>query len=530
MGLQFSATFDMVSSPVKATAATSAATRNHASSFKMAKLPSNNTTAQTPSITSPDSALNAASQRELRAAQRKAASKNADNPQETPEDTPTLTSLANSAIKCLEDGAKNFTGTTSTKIKQSVIDATELIKQIKRIIPLQGFYSASQEVSAASAAENSATSTLIADIVKNELAAHSAAQIEAIKALSDTVTALSNKPPRETQHTDKQQKKSYAAITFENSARRSANDWTPVKNKKQEKKQTPKTKHLLVVKPNSAEGSGQATRAAFKQQLADKAPELGITGIRLASNHAIIVETKDPANKSKITAAFNNIAALNAAFKIEESRKKLPTMVLLGVANEGNRDKKQFVERLFAANADVAAAIGTDAPLDHCAVLFTRKARSRKGHLCDIIIKVSPQVRTAMLKSLRLSVEFEYIRVEDFISIVQCFKCCEFGHFASRCTNESVCGHCAGAHSFKDCPSKNDNSKTCCANCHAPRTNNSAHGADNDVDATIVEEPETNAPSAPQIPLKAKHSATSRNCPRLISLKKLIAERTDYGL
>ena len=48
--------------------------------------------------------------------------------------------------------------------------------------------------------------------------------------------------------------------------------------------------------------------------------------------------------------------------------------------------------------------------------------------------------------------------------LVQCFKCCMYGHIAKNCRAKARCGHCSGTHETRDCSQKTQKS---CATCKA---------------------------------------------------------------
>lgn len=41
--------------------------------------------------------------------------------------------------------------------------------------------------------------------------------------------------------------------------------------------------------------------------------------------------------------------------------------------------------------------------------------------------------------------------VKEYISLLRCFKCCSFYHFAKDCIKEEMSGNCAKRHATKDC-------------------------------------------------------------------------------
>ena len=52
-----------------------------------------------------------------------------------------------------------------------------------------------------------------------------------------------------------------------------------------------------------------------------------------------------------------------------------------------------------------------------------------------------------------------------------CYRCQRLGHKAHGCTNDIVCGKCAGAHPTKECQS----SHSCCNNCKLSGYNDNEH-------------------------------------------------------
>lgn len=50
--------------------------------------------------------------------------------------------------------------------------------------------------------------------------------------------------------------------------------------------------------------------------------------------------------------------------------------------------------------------------------------------------------------------------------LVQCFKCCAYGHIAKNCRAKARCGHCSDAHETQECK---EQTKKSCANCGAHR-------------------------------------------------------------
>lgn len=61
-----------------------------------------------------------------------------------------------------------------------------------------------------------------------------------------------------------------------------------------------------------------------------------------------------------------------------------------------------------------------------------------------------------------LAIGFVLCPVFDYVPVLRCFRCCLFGHVASKCQGEEVCGKCMSReHSTGDCISDVNR----CVNC-----------------------------------------------------------------
>ena len=90
-----------------------------------------------------------------------------------------------------------------------------------------------------------------------------------------------------------------------------------------------------------------------------------------------------------------------------------------------------------------------------------RKQITRAGNH-NWIISVDDKGRALLLTRKRICIDFERIRIVDYIPIIRCFKCQKFGHVISKCENEQICPKCAENHEEKVC--KADFVK--CGNCY----------------------------------------------------------------
>lgn len=100
-------------------------------------------------------------------------------------------------------------------------------------------------------------------------------------------------------------------------------------------------------------------------------------------------------------------------------------------------------------------------------VKISHKIGKRDAELASIVVEVTPDIRSEILKRGYLFVDWAKCRAQDYTKVTRCFKCQLLGHLAKSCQAESpTCGHCAqNGHQFVDCTNKDG--PAVCAVCKA---------------------------------------------------------------
>lgn len=86
---------------------------------------------------------------------------------------------------------------------------------------------------------------------------------------------------------------------------------------------------------------------------------------------------------------------------------------------------------------------------------------NKKGKT-QLILEVDPNTYSLILKKGHLNIGWRMYRIMEHINVIQCFRCCKFGHIAKNCHSPNdVCVNCADSHKSESCKSQN----IICANC-----------------------------------------------------------------
>lgn len=105
-------------------------------------------------------------------------------------------------------------------------------------------------------------------------------------------------------------------------------------------------------------------------------------------------------------------------------------------------------------------------------VTYLYPAGQKKFRTC--VIEVSPDNRLRLLNSKRVNIGWMACRVDDHISVRQCYKCMGFGHLSKECDKQTCCGFCAGDHLTTACKKRNSLK---CNNCFSAKHASYSHAA-----------------------------------------------------
>ena len=95
----------------------------------------------------------------------------------------------------------------------------------------------------------------------------------------------------------------------------------------------------------------------------------------------------------------------------------------------------------------------TDVPIEEFKVIYMYPARNKKFRSC--IIETKPDHRISLLNRCKVNINWVVCRIDDHVSILQCFNCYGYGHISKDCDKKACCGKCASEHPTQTCNTKN---------------------------------------------------------------------------
>jgi len=239
-----------------------------------------------------------------------------------------------------------------------------------------------------------------------------------------------------------------------------------------------KSEAVIIIKPKEDEGekSSETTKKDIKKKIDISKLGVGITKLRKVTRGAVMVgcESKLQAEKLKEKVAED----LGEKYVVKEPKKRKLKLKIFDVDREDCENEEDFWKKVEEQN-------GCEREGVRGKILY--KAANLKAGGVTVIVEVNTDARNQLLKLERVKIGWKMCKVQDYIGILRCFKCCGYFHFAKDCVKKETCGLCAGQHITKECESTTRK----CANCEDKITKMKIKN------------------------LKSDHSAYDRDCPCL---------------
>ena len=193
--------------------------------------------------------------------------------------------------------------------------------------------------------------------------------------------------------------------------------------------------------------------------------------------------------------------ALEPLFEVTtDSRPKkrvMPKIKVFDIDTEIYSDKPILKQAILHKNPEIAEIISNDD--DFGIILIDTSNRYA-------ILKVSPNIRKAMISRGKIYLGMQSLRVRDHFQPLQCFTCQEHGHKqgSTDCKlvgkEVNICLYCSGNHFSRDCTVKKKSDQHVCSNCK--HSSNSEHKRN------------------------SSHKSTSFRCPFVIKEVNSLIQRT----
>lgn len=214
--------------------------------------------------------------------------------------------------------------------------------------------------------------------------------------------------------------------------------------------EVPKTTSFLIkLKEDKEEfNSYQATKDAVKNAIEPSKISLKVVRMSAAGKNGVRIE----AVQSNLDGVRDALRRSDSGLEVQCREKMNPRIIIYGVPS--NLTGEEICNEIVALNL-------RESDIADMRMIYSFPSKADRQYT-NCVIEVSPEIRKVLMKEPYIYVRYSACRFEDYVRILQCFKCLSFGHMAKDCKREAICGNCAQKHETRDCSRKDEKM---CANC-----------------------------------------------------------------
>lgn len=210
----------------------------------------------------------------------------------------------------------------------------------------------------------------------------------------------------------------------------------------------------LVVKPK-AEQKSKDTKNEIKEKINPVLLGVGVSQFREAAKGQVIIKPTDANGRARLEEEIKT--KLADKYEVKVAKMKTPNVKLIGINKEDDAEDKILEAHITEQNRLNNGREGFKLKL-------SRRIYSKKyPRKMTVVLDVDPVTYQELRKKEKISIGWSMVKVEDYVSLVRCYKCLGFGHFARECKNNQACYKCALEHKGEDCNIPED--KYQCINC-----------------------------------------------------------------
>lgn len=214
----------------------------------------------------------------------------------------------------------------------------------------------------------------------------------------------------------------------------------------------------LIIKPIHKQDIPQ-TRKIIEKTIKPTELQIGIDNIRHGRDGTIIIKSATKQNIDKLKKEIEK--KLSNKITTNIPKKKLPRIKIVGFT--GTDSKEQIQTNIREQNTWIQED-------DHFEITYVKKDRNKEHNL--IYVECQPGIYWKLMQNKTVYIGWNRCTIYDDTTITRCFKCQDYYHKTTKCTNHEICGNCGEDHSTNDCQTQRKK----CINCQkSNQTFNTKH-------------------------------------------------------
>jgi len=198
---------------------------------------------------------------------------------------------------------------------------------------------------------------------------------------------------------------------------------------------------VVIIKPveETKATSSETTKKVIKTNIDVAKLGVGITKMKKASKGAVIIGCE---NKTQVEMLKSKVSDdLGEKYTVHDPKKKSVKIRIFDIDKEDCEKESELWQKIEEQNGYAKNCIKGK---------IVKKLINERSRRVTTIAEVDIKTRNTILEESKVKIGWNICKVQSYIGILRCYKCCGYYHFAKDCKNEA-CGKCAGRHATKDC-------------------------------------------------------------------------------
>lgn len=210
---------------------------------------------------------------------------------------------------------------------------------------------------------------------------------------------------------------------------------------------------VVLVKPKDGSQKSQSTREVIQDKIDPCAIGASIARIKQARDGAVAICCQGKDSVENIVKDMES--KLQDNYEVSVVYKRNPRIKVFNVNKKDVNNEEVLVEKIIFQNK-----IKTSKEKLKIKLLYKYEAKDKNNF--HIILEIDPDSYGYLSQTRAVYIGWKYCRFVEYVNVIQCFKCCKFGHMAKKCRNQkNTCSKCAGEHRSNACTVQVKS----CANC-----------------------------------------------------------------
>ncbi|XP_044597239.1 uncharacterized protein LOC123273829 [Cotesia glomerata] len=175
-----------------------------------------------------------------------------------------------------------------------------------------------------------------------------------------------------------------------------------------------------------------------------KIGKLGVGGDKLKKTQAgkVVIGCTGKKHCEKLASELKKNMGQNYNIRLTDKKSPKIKIIDIDIDTKENNEESEIIEMIKKQNG---------IEKNGSTKMIIKKKLMGKNKNGIIIMEVDPDTHKYLLEKIKIKLDWSLCRVFDCVSVLRCYKCWRFNHFAKDCKNESKCRKCSGNHLEKDC-------------------------------------------------------------------------------